>query len=404
MRFRLAFALTAITTALGAYLAACSSEDKLEDLCGWLGDANNCYRQFYADITTTCGTKGLGSGRDGSFLKRDKLDTCVLDGPEGGQVIFDPPLDVADFPITTGSFAMIRGDGTVCGAAAFGADGAMALSIEPVSISAEGIVTPLGDGGLPDSGTSCIDSTDPICGGSFSVKPVTEREIVDVTCSTATRNESHRFNRLQRAKCDGTIDNAPDETNVAALFPRAEFESNAGGVALEGYVLFRAYFPPATGAARWRRARRRRVLPVPHPERAQHLRQRRPGRGRARHRLRRPLRQGLLRRRPLLHQLRLRIEGLRSRRGRHGHPPLHRGWTDLHASRRGRALRREAARVDPLPRARRPILQDTSSLTTNVVLPRRSRSLSRSCRRSPGTSFCSFRNVPLRELSSSTNA
>ncbi|MRG91337.1 hypothetical protein [Polyangium spumosum] len=248
MRFRLAFALTALTTALGAYLAACSSEDNIEDLCGWLGDENNCYRQFYADITTTCGTKGPNSARDGSFLKRDKLDTCVLDGAEGGQVVFDPPLDIAtDFPVTTASFAMIRGDGTICGAAAFGSDGAMALSVEAVSVDENGIVTPLGDGGLPDSGTSCVDSTDPICGGSFSVKPVTEREIVDVTCSTATRKESHRFNRLQLAKCDGTKDNAPDEANVAALFPRAEFESNPGGVALEGYVLFRVFFPPATG-------------------------------------------------------------------------------------------------------------------------------------------------------------
>jgi len=248
MRLRLAFALSALPIAVATYLVACSSSQPPEDLCGWLGDEANCYRRLYADIDSTCGKKGKGTARDGSFLKRDKLDICILDDAEGGQIIFDPPLEIDQFPITTASFAMLRGDGTLCGAGAIGPDGAMGIAIASVSIDeGTGIVTPLEDGGLPDSGTTCFNTEQPICGGSFSMKPVTERELIDTKCSIASGDESHRFNREQLAKCDGiNLDKQVDtkEEKLAQLFPTAEFESNAGGVNLEGYVLFRVSFPP----------------------------------------------------------------------------------------------------------------------------------------------------------------
>ena len=33
---------------------------------------------------------------NGSFLSRDKLDVCLIAG--GGQVVFDPPIDLANYP------------------------------------------------------------------------------------------------------------------------------------------------------------------------------------------------------------------------------------------------------------------------------------------------------------------
>ncbi len=234
MRFRLAFALTVIPTVLGAYLAACSSDDNLEDLCGWLGDENNCYRTFAADIGTQCGALFTTppaspdqSIRVGYFIKRDKLDLCVLDGQEGGQILFDPPLDTNLFPVTTAAFAFITGEGKLCGAGAIGADGAMAVSVEPSPALPDGGT----DGGDP------VDCTTPeqICGGSFSVTPVTERELVNTKCPSG---ETHRFNRLQLSKC----------ADVAQLFPRAEIESNAGGIGIDGYVTFRVIYPPTEGA------------------------------------------------------------------------------------------------------------------------------------------------------------
>ena len=114
MRLRLAFALTALPIAIGSYLVACQSEQEIEDLCGWLGDPNNCYRALSQDIGAQCGVTvdpattppadpNNPSPRHGTFLKRDKLDLCVLDAT--GQVIFDPPLDITQFPVTTASFA-----------------------------------------------------------------------------------------------------------------------------------------------------------------------------------------------------------------------------------------------------------------------------------------------------------
>jgi len=235
MRFRLAFALTALPLALVSYLSACSPDKDIENLCGWLTDENNCYRTFAADIGEQCGALFTAppaspdqSVRVGYFLKRAKLDLCVLDGLQGGQILFDPPLDVTTFPVTTASFAFITGEGKLCGAGAVGDDGAMAISVEPSPA--------LADGGTDGGSSACVSQNGAqICGGTFSVTPVTERELVDTKCPSG---EAHHFNRLQLSKCP----------EVEQLFPRAEIESSAGGVGIDGYVTFRVVYPPTTGA------------------------------------------------------------------------------------------------------------------------------------------------------------
>ncbi|MDI3285682.1 hypothetical protein [Polyangium sp. 15x6] len=241
MRFRLAFALTAIPTAIGAYLAACSPPDNLEDLCGWLGDTNNCYRKFAQEVTDRCGVvvnadtppndPAQPSPRHGTFLKRDKLDLCVFDSAAGGRVVFDPPLDIAEFPVKTASFAIINADATLCGAGAVGNDGAFAISIESNP--------PIPDGGTGDAGAVDCSSELQTCGGTFSVTSITERELIDTKCPNG---ETHRFNRLQLAKCDG---DQQIEQDYDQLMPRAEILSSAGAVGVNGFVRFRVVYPPS---------------------------------------------------------------------------------------------------------------------------------------------------------------
>src|SRR5687767_11146986 len=85
------------------WMHGCSTEaSEVENLCGWLGDPENCFIQFYRDVDPGCGTHGRGSARFGSFSGRDKLDQCFL--VEGGIMVFDPPLDMAAFPPAAGKF------------------------------------------------------------------------------------------------------------------------------------------------------------------------------------------------------------------------------------------------------------------------------------------------------------
>jgi hypothetical protein len=359
MRLRLGLALLALPGALASYLAACSSEQPIEDLCGWLGDENNCYRKFAEEIGAQCGTAGLDSAKLGYFLKRDRLDICVF--KDGGQVIFDPPLDVAKFPVETAGFAILDDQATLCGAWAMGLDGAFAASVASVPSVPDG-GTCEKDGGTSDGGVAPPGSE--ICGGAFSARPVTARELVDTQCPSG---ESHHFNRLQLARCP----------EVDQLFPRAEIESNAGSINIDGFVRFRVYYPPATGA-----------LENANPEVVEYFNCIVPGAL--------PTCQngvvdpdeadkdcGALCPTKCKAGLRCRV-------------PIDCESGNCEIGPDG--FRRCDGILPPGP------AHETRSLITNVVLPRRSRSLSRSWRRSPGGSFCSFRNVPLRELSSSMNA
>jgi hypothetical protein len=192
-----------------------TTESTLEDLCGWLRDPANCYRTFAADIDASCGTEGLGSAKKGGFLSRDKLDICVLS--QGGQVIFDPPVDVASFPLQTAAFKLINADGTSCGAASYGgSEYLFSVKIEPNPLEP-----------APDA-----DPETTVSGGTFSVTAVEGNDIFDATCPAG---DAHRFDRLQSLKC----------SNDAVAMPRAELESNPGGIDLQGFVRFRVFYAGA---------------------------------------------------------------------------------------------------------------------------------------------------------------
>ena len=239
MRLRLALALSALPFALASYLVGCSSELPIEDLCGWIGDENNCYRKFAEQVGSTCGTPGQNSAKAGYFYTRDKLDVCVLE--TGGQVVFDPPLEIAQFPVTTASFAFLDDQANVCGGAAIAPDGAMAISISSVPPVPDGGACEKVDGGAGGAGgaggggAGGAPPGSVLCGGTFSAKPVTERELFDTTCPSG---ETHHFNRLQLSKCP----------EYDQLLPRAEFESNPGSIGIDGFVKFRIFYPPTLGA------------------------------------------------------------------------------------------------------------------------------------------------------------
>ncbi len=199
----------------------CSSARQVENLCAWLADPNNCYQSFFNDIESSCGARGRGSAPAGGFLSRDALDICVLSA--GGQVIFDPPLEIGSFPLTTAAFKIINPDGSTCGTGSYsGSDYLFSIGIEP---------NPADAGADADPETT-------VTGGTFSTVYGGEGSTFDVNCADGV--ESHHFDSVEANKC-------PD---VADKLPRAELETNAGGIELVGHVIFRVIYPaPVTGVS-----------------------------------------------------------------------------------------------------------------------------------------------------------
>lgn len=206
-------------TGLGLAVHGCGSDEPpLENLCGWLGDPENCYRTFFEGNGARCGSLGRGTAPKGAFLSRDALDICVL--TQGGQVLFDPPLDLKSFPLKTASFKFVNPDGTSCGSAYFGGTYSLAVALEPFPP----------DGGTGAGGGAPVGPTVP--GGTFSITNPAGRQTLDVACPSGS---AYHFDLLQTSKCE----------EYAALVPRAELESNAGGITpIEGFVRFRVYYPP----------------------------------------------------------------------------------------------------------------------------------------------------------------
>jgi hypothetical protein len=195
-------------------------EPPLQDLCGWVGDPNNCYRAFAEDVGFRCGAFGEGSAPRGSFKIREQLDTCILtvkNGAEyeGGQVIFEPPLDLTALPPAEQAFTFIKNDGTTCGTARFASKYDFGITITPDPV--------------PEGGTN----QDLVQGGTFSQTGLEGREVLDVACPGG----EYYFDRLQVTKC----------RQYEEILPHAEMDINPGAVGVPGVVRFRIYYPPIEG-------------------------------------------------------------------------------------------------------------------------------------------------------------
>jgi len=274
MRRSFALALASLTLGTGSLFFAaqgCSTTALgVQDLCGWLADECNCYRRFGAGVGVGTDTPkcGLRIGADGEaidpatgaayqppavkatvgkFAKREALDICVLD--QGGQVVFDPPLNPLLFPPQNFAFKIVDGNAELCGNGSYGADG-NSFSI--------GFPAPEGTGGAGGSGgaggtggtggtaegVSCRESAqkDPaseaISYGTFTSAATDIANVITTTCPN--NDEQHRFNLLQLDKCDGT----DAEENYKSIMPTVEIKANAGGVQIRGQVRLRVLWPP----------------------------------------------------------------------------------------------------------------------------------------------------------------
>ncbi len=224
-------ALASIAATTGGVLGSgCDSPTQFDDFCSWVRDEENCYREFFIDIGTKCGSTGL---RTGSFLSRDKLDVCVL--AEGGQVIFDPPISLDTPPPDNAApvkVKIINPDATLCGTLEFRAQYDFTVSIES---------DPIPDGVLPeDVGEEYIE------GGTFTMSGGKSTDALAVTCApkavsvddgSVGTKEAYNFDRLQLADCE----------DVQRITPQAELEFNPGGVEINGVVRLFVTYPPIEG-------------------------------------------------------------------------------------------------------------------------------------------------------------
>lgn len=226
MRRKTAYSLVAVPFSLALLAHGCAggpTEPPVESLCGWLADANNCYRAFFRDVEPrACGSIGAGTAPKGSFLARDKLDVCVLEG--GGQVLFDPPPTIDQFPLQSVAFKIVSADGSQCGTGSYQSLYGFSVGVTPY--------TPTTTDGGTSSGSAVSRA---IAGGAYSQAKTPDKDLIDTTCPSG---EAHHFDLVEGDKCP----------QYAGVMPRAELESNAGGIdPIAGYLRFRAYFPPADG-------------------------------------------------------------------------------------------------------------------------------------------------------------
>ena len=192
-------------------LQACDSATQFDDLCNWLGDEGNCYRELSADVGTRCGGSTPPTG---VFVARDKLGECFLDA--GGIVTFEPPIDLAapptylEEPLT---FKFTNPDATECGSLQFFGENDFSVTIVGDPVEA---------------------GPDRVRGGSFSMTGGRDSDSLAVNCAGG----GFTFNRLQLSDC----------STYEGVMPRAELDFNPGGVDVDGIVAFRIYYPPVEGS------------------------------------------------------------------------------------------------------------------------------------------------------------
>jgi hypothetical protein len=212
---------------LGAVVTGgCDSPTQFDDFCGFLRDPENCFREFFIDVGERC---GAGEGvRTGEFLARAPLDVCALTA--GGQVIFDPPLELNKPPPNNDAplkVKLINPDATECGVVEFRAQYDFTVTINP---------EPLPPGTDPEAPPEEL-----VVGGTFDVRGGKASDTLVMTCPADVllgTSETFTFNRLQLADCE----------EYQPIAPQAELEFNPGGVEVNGVVRLFIYYPPIEGS------------------------------------------------------------------------------------------------------------------------------------------------------------
>ena len=187
----------------------CGTPTEYDDLCGWVKDPNNCYRDFFVDVGVKCGA--TGQTKPGEFASRDTLDICIL--AEGGLVMFEPAIDLAAPPpnnVEPIKIKLINPDTTECGAIEFRAKYDFSITIE-------------GDP-LPDAGVDASDLPEEfIQGGTFDMVGGKDTDTLAVTCPGGS---AFNFDRLQITRC----------SEYEPILPHMEIDFSPGGIEQNGVI------------------------------------------------------------------------------------------------------------------------------------------------------------------------
>jgi hypothetical protein len=275
MRRRLlSAALAAPIAAAGLTFYGCSGEQAIESVCRWIADPDNCFHEFREDavdadgkplcvmpgsqteVDQTQATVAAQLGTpNGTFLARDKLDICFV--AAGGQVVFDPPLDLAALSSAPSSDAgdaapaaivytmkFMDATGTECGNAQFTSTFSFAITINPppgagattTFDSGAEVVEALFDN-CPDGDDLLLTCKPQYTYGTYSqVLTAADRTTIDSTCPSG---EAHHF---QLAELDTLGESACEALKPFA--PQARLTIIPGGVQQDGGVSFAIVYPP----------------------------------------------------------------------------------------------------------------------------------------------------------------
>lgn len=223
-----------LVAAVAASAPGCGTEE-FENICAFLNEPSSCYHTFQAETNAQCWTPGEGNGPKGNFAARDKLDVCFLDE---GQVIFDPPLDIAEFPPKSIAFKRLDRQAEECGSVSFSGEFSYSVTV----------ATPCSN--LDESVPECEDASggggvggDAKASRTITLTTPEGRDTLDVSCANGT---SHHFNRLDIQECA--------KEDQEKLLPRAVLEANPGSQPApdadpamtdqhRGFIRFRIYYP-----------------------------------------------------------------------------------------------------------------------------------------------------------------
>lgn len=205
-RYVLLAAAAAPLLAVTAAVSVPGCGEEFENICAFLDDSNSCYHEFRTDTSTRCWQPD--EVPTGSFASRETLDVCFLD--DGGQIVFDPPLDIAAFPPTSIAFRRLDDQAVECGSVTFSGEFSYAVTVQMPCIP-DGV-----DAGAAECADAGADSTSTF-GRTITLATPEGRSTLDVTCGGGV---SHHFNRADIQEC---ADEGQDK-----LQPRAVLVANPG--------------------------------------------------------------------------------------------------------------------------------------------------------------------------------
>ncbi|WP_437720583.1 hypothetical protein [Sorangium sp. So ce861] len=232
-RYVLLAAAVAPILAVTAAVSVPGCGEEFENICAFLGDPNSCYRTFHTETEARCAVPREGDAPTGKFASRETLDVCFL--TSGGQVVFDPPLDLAAFPPKSLSFKRLDAQAQECGSFTFSGDFNYSVSIACNQDDVDAGVESCPDAGPAEDGTFAVR-------GTVTVTTPENRDTLDVSCADGT----HHFNRIDAEK------KCPE---YAQLLPRAVLRTSPGNQpppdagpeapdGFAGFISFSVHYPP----------------------------------------------------------------------------------------------------------------------------------------------------------------